>query len=75
MSLTNLYTEFSGLVKSDLLIGEVLSVGTETSELEDPNGYSFIAIGTSVSIGDMAFVKAGIIQSTAPTLPASEVLV
>jgi len=75
MSLINLYAKFSKLTTTDFRVGTVVSVGTETSLLTDPNGYSFTAIGTSVSAGNNAYVRDGIIQGQAPSLPISETLV
>jgi hypothetical protein len=75
MGLTNLYTKFMALAKTDLIIGTVISIETETSTLEDQNGYSFIAIGTNVPVSENAFVQNGVIQGTAPTLPETEVFV
>jgi len=75
MSLTNIYSSFASLSKVDLMVGTVKVVGTESSTLEDMNGYEFIAIGTSVSVDNKAFVLNGIIQGLAPDLTESEVLV
>lgn len=77
MALTNPYVKFAKMVKIDLQIGEILSIDATngTSTVEDPNGYTFVALGTSVSVGTNAYVKDGVIQSAAPSLSASEVLV
>ena len=75
MGLTNIYTKFAQLARSDLQIGTVVSVGAETSALTDLNGYDFTAIGTNVAAGQKAYVKDGVIISQAPTLAASEVFV
>jgi hypothetical protein len=72
----NLWRAFKNLSdKSELTVAEVLSIGAETSELEDFHARKFVALGTGVAVGHKAFVKDGIIQGEAPSLPETEVFV
>ena len=66
---SNLWNRFWQILNvTDFRVGEVISSGTETSVLEDVNGYQFTAIGTGVTVGQKAFVRNGVIVGQAPTL-------
>ena len=70
MGLTNLFVKFKRLYTTDLMVGTVLSVDAVngTTSLTDINGLTYIALGTSVSAGNKAYVKDGQIQGQAPAL-------
>jgi len=74
----NLWSQFKRLTsKSDLRVGEVIAISTSdnVSKLIDIYGQTFIATGTSIDVGKKAFVKDGIIQQEAPSLPEYTVYV
>ena len=73
MGLTNVYTKFKALTTTDLRVGQVVSVDTTNgvTHLQDFNGLDFTALGTSVSAGNNAYVKDGIVQGTAPSIALS----
>lgn len=77
MGLTNIYTQFKKLYKTDLTVVTVTAIDAVNgvSTVQDLNGLSFLALGTSVSPGNKAYVKDGQIQGTAPSLSLFEVWV
>lgn len=55
-----------------LLIGEVISIGLDnTSVVEFPDGSQMSVRGTSVAVGEPAFVRDGVIESRAPAYTAT----
>lgn len=73
----NLWAQFVALsVPPQLLVGEVLAHrtdGSNTSLIELPGGGHLVANGQSVAVGQMAFVRAGKVEGSAPLLPALEI--
>ena len=66
----NVWKQFERLAgKSELKVGTVLGVVGNESILSDHGGNHFRAIGTSVSVGNKAYVKDGAITGSAPALP------
>lgn len=70
--MTNLVSYLRGLVPQPaLLIGEVLAVGSDNmSTVEFPDGSQQRVRGTSVGIGEPAFVRNGVIEGRAPSYTA-----
>jgi hypothetical protein len=67
----NSYNSIKNLLgRNDLAIVEIISIdaGAGTSLVEDLMGGRWNVIGTSVTVGDKAFVYNGNIQGTAPNL-------
>jgi len=68
--MTNIWKQFERLTeKGPMVIVEVISHDNGSSTVENTTGHQFIAIGTSVAVGDKAYVKDGEIVGTAPDLP------
>lgn len=74
---TNIYTKFSKLFKSDVMVVTVVSVNAtnKTSLVQDLNGLQFVVLGTAVAAPNKAYIKDGAIQSQAPSLTTTFVLV
>lgn len=67
----NLWRKFKELLPSDpLLAGAVASHNADgTSSITLPDGSLIRARGQGVAVGLMAFVRAGLVEGPAPTLP------
>lgn len=70
----NIWRRFRDLIPSDpLQMGEVLSHNADgTSSIELPGGAVVRARGQGVPIGTNAFVRGGVVEGEAPTLPYYE---
>ena len=70
--MTNLAAFLRGLTPPPvLLIGEVLAVGSDNmSTVQFPDGSQQRVRGTSVGIGEPAFVRNGVIEGRAPAYTA-----
>ncbi len=66
----NLYRQFRDLIPDEpLLVGEVTAHEADgTSAVELPGGAIIRARGQQVEVGDMAFVRRGVIEGEAPAL-------
>lgn len=65
----NIYRRFLDLIPdSPLQVGNVIAVGSFGCTVELPGGGLLQVRGTAV-VGDQVFVKDGVIEATAPTLP------
>lgn len=65
----NIYRRFLDLIPdSPLQVGNVIAVGVFGCTIELPGGGLLQARGTAV-VGDQVFVRDGIVESTAPSLP------
>jgi len=68
---TNPYQRLKYLLGStDLLIAEIISIDAVagTSVVEDLNGGRYNVFGTSVTVGNRAYIYGNMIQGTAPNL-------
>ena len=72
--MSNLYKQFLDLMPSEpLQVGEVTAHNADgTSSVTILDGSTLRARGTDVSVGNRAFVKGGVIQGRAPSLPYYE---
>jgi hypothetical protein len=72
---SNIYQRLKSLIPQPaLLIAEVLEVNADqTSTVEYPDGSQQRVRGTSVAVGQPAFVRAGIIEGLAPSRTATVV--
>ncbi len=68
----NLYLRLRELLpQPTLLIGTVLAINADqTSTVEYPDGSQQRAYGTSVAVGQAAFVRGGVIDGVAPSREA-----
>ena len=71
MPTTNPLRRFRALLPAEpLLYAEVLAHNSDgSSTVETPEGNTFRARGTSVSVGDYAYIQGGRILEAAPDLP------
>ncbi|MBF0368589.1 MAG: hypothetical protein HQL52_03940 [Magnetococcales bacterium] len=71
--MSNAYAKLKSLFpKTRLVVGTVDAHNADgTSTLTDASSREFTAQGTSVSVGNKAFVQDGRITGEAPSLPAS----
>lgn len=72
--MSNIWKQFEQLLPKDpLLIATVASqLSDGTSVVSFPGGGTAIVKGTSVAVGNKAFIQTGRIQGEAPNLPYSE---
>jgi UDP-3-O-[3-hydroxymyristoyl] glucosamine N-acyltransferase len=72
---TNLWAKFRRLLPGDpLLVVEVAAVNADgTSTVVTPAGGAMRVIGTSVPVGQKAYIKGGAIIDKAPTLTHYEI--
>jgi len=67
--MSNLWTLFKELLPNDALqIGKVVQVSGERSKIELPSGEFIWVSGNSVSVGNNAYFKGGIVVGEAPNL-------
>lgn len=73
MTATNLFRRLQELQPDPaVLIGDVLAVNSDnTSTVQLPDGSTFRARGTSVAVGQPAFVRNGIVEGIAPARTAT----
>lgn len=65
----NLFKRFRQLLpEPPLLVGDVVAIASGVATIEEPGGGLSTAIGPA-TVGDRVFVRAGVIQGPAPTLP------
>lgn len=71
--MANLLKEFQSLLPdSPLLVGDVLSVTANIATLGLPDGAQITARGTA-TVGQRVFVRDGMVEGLAPSLPYVEV--
>ena len=67
----NLFKQFHALIPTDLLqVGDVASVSGGVAVINLPGGAQITARGNT-TVGARVFVRGGLIEGTAPTLPVS----
>lgn len=67
--MSNLFAQFKALIpQSPLLVGEVVATGTNTVTIELPGGDLINARGQG-TVGAKVFVRDGVVESQAPSLP------
>jgi hypothetical protein len=73
--MANVWTQFKKLLPSDaILAGQVTAHNTDgTSTITLPDGSQIKALGTSVTVGQRAFVRAGEVLGPAPGLPIYDI--
>lgn len=65
----NLYKRLQNLLPSaPLLVADVLSVSGSTARVEEPGGGISIVRG-SATVGQRVYIRNGVIESVAPSLP------
>lgn len=70
MSEINIFKELMALLPSSpLLVGGVIGAGAGTVTVEYPGGGTQIARGTGFAIGAKVFVRDGVAEGLAPSLP------
>lgn len=69
--MSNLWTQFSELIAAPpLLIGTVTAIRADgLSAVQLPDGRTILARGTSVAVNSNVYVRDGLIEGAAPTLP------
>ncbi|MHB9021292.1 MAG: hypothetical protein ACYC3A_05655 [Halothiobacillus sp.] len=69
--MSNLWTQFSALIAAPpLLIGTVTAIRADgLSAVQLPDGRTILARGTGVPVSSNAYVRNGLIEGAAPTLP------
>jgi len=71
----NLWAQFKAILPGDpLLIGTVTALNNDgTSRITLPGGAKLTVRGSGVALGSNAWIRAGKIESEAPTLPTVEI--
>lgn len=70
MSNINVFKELMALLPSSpLLVGEVIVVGVGTMTVQYPGGGTQVARGTGFAVGAKVFVRDGVVEGLAPSLP------
>ncbi len=70
MSNINVFKELIALLPSSpLLVGEVITVDTGTVTVEYPGGGTQMARATGYAVGAKVFVRDGVVEGLAPSLP------
>jgi hypothetical protein len=73
--MSNLLSEFLSLFPSDpLLVGEVSSITNEVRTVTLPDGSTITAKGVA-AVGQKVFIRGGVIDGIAPSLPLVEITV
>lgn len=73
--MSNLLSDFLSLFPGDpLLVGEVSSITDEIRTVTLPDGSTITAKGVA-EVGQMVFVRGGVIDGFAPALTAVEILI
>ena len=68
--MSNLFKLFRSLLPSDpLQVGTVIEVGTSVVVVAFPGGATITARGTGYSVGAQVFVRGGVVEGGAPSLP------
>lgn len=68
--MSNLFKLFQSLLPSDpLQVGTVTEIGTSVVVVAFPGGSTITARGTGYSVGAKVFVRGGIVENSAPSLP------
>lgn len=68
--MSNLFKLFRSLLPSDpLQVGTVIEVGTSVVVVAFPGGATITARGTGYSVGTKVFVRGGMVEGSAPSLP------
>ncbi|WP_296871339.1 hypothetical protein [Tibeticola sp.] len=71
--MNNAYEQFRALVpEPPLEVGTVVAVGPGGATIELPGGGALTVRG-SASVGEQVFIRAGVIESTAPVLPTVDI--
>lgn len=73
--MSNLWKQFEGLLApAPLLIGEVTAHRSDgKSEITLPSGETILARGTTVAVGQNAYVRDGLVEGEAPSLPVDTI--
>lgn len=70
MSSINVYRELMALLPdSPLLVGQVITVATGTVTVQYPGGGTQMARGAGYAVGAKVFVRDGVVEGLAPSLP------
>jgi hypothetical protein len=73
--MSNLYTEFKRLLPdAPLLVGTISAISAGVASIMLPDGGVLSARGSG-SIGDVVFVRDGLIEGAAPDLTVIEILI
>ena len=68
--MTNVYTEFKKLLNpAPLLVGDITEVNGGIATIELPDGTLTTGRGDGLVSGQRVFVRAGMVEGTAPALP------